>query len=50
MMIGIVIALAGVTCTLVMIWEELIHIESYLELIAYGIRKDDDENAGGHER
>ena len=49
-MIGIVIALAGVTCTLVMIWKELVHIESYLELIAYGIRRNDDEDAGEHER
>ena len=44
MMIGIVIALAGIVCALVMIWNELIHIESYLELIAIGIRKDDDES------
>jgi hypothetical protein len=44
MMTGIVIALAGVVGVLVMIWEELIHIESYLELIAYGIWKDDDES------
>ena len=45
MMIGIVIALAGVVGALVMIWNELVHIESYLELIAHGIWKDDDENA-----
>jgi hypothetical protein len=44
MMIGIVIALAGIVCALLMIWNELIHIESYLELIAIGIRKDDDES------
>ena len=40
----IVIALAGIVCALLMIWDELIHIESYLELIAHGIWKDDDEN------
>ena len=45
MMIGIVIALAGIVCALVMIWDELIHIESYLELIAHGIWKDDDADA-----
>lgn len=44
-MIGIVIALAGITCALVMIWEELVHIESYLELIADGIRRNADEDA-----
>lgn len=44
-MIGIVIALAGVVGALVMIWNELVHIESYLELIAIGIRKDDDADA-----
>ena len=44
MMIGIVIALLGIACALVMIWNELIHIETYLELIAIGIRKDDDES------
>ena len=43
-MIGIVIALAGIVCTLLMIWDELIHIETYLELIAHGIWKDDDES------
>ena len=44
-MIGIVIALAGIVCALLMIWDELIHIQTYLELIAIGIRKDDDGNA-----
>ena len=47
-MIGIVIALAGVVGALVMIWIELVHIESYLlKFIAYdiyGLRKDDDES------
>lgn len=43
-MIGIVIALAGIVCALLMIWDELIHIETYLELIAHGIWKDDDES------
>ena len=43
-MIGIVIALVGVVCALMLIWEELMHIETYLELIAHGIWKDDDES------
>ena len=43
-MIGIVTALLGIACALLMIWDELIHVKTYLELIAYGIRKDDDES------
>lgn len=43
-MIGIVIALAGIVGALVMIWVELIHIVTYLELISIGIRKDNDES------
>ena len=41
-MIGIVIALAGIVWALMLIWEELIDIATYLELIAHGIWKDDE--------